>query len=108
MSGPHDVYWDWGAANDAIGALRRLAGEIDSAANRRARATTELLGSWEGPRQQEWLARYATMQTASIRLRERCLQVANAIAQASDRARAEQDRINHIRAEQERLAQQQR
>lgn len=104
MSGQNDVWWDWQAADEAIGALRRAANAIDAAARQRASAAAELLAGWEGPRQREWAARHAAIQAEAIRLREQCLQMANAIAQASARARAEQDRINRERLSAQQVA----
>ncbi len=97
MSGRSDVWWDWNAADEASGALRRMASAIDAAARQRASAASVLLTGWEGPRQREWAARHAAIQAEAIRLREQCLHAANAIAQASARARAEQDRLNRER-----------
>ncbi len=97
-----DVWWDWQAADEAIGALQRMANALDAAAAQRARAANALLADLAGPRQREWSARNTAIQAETNRLREQCLRAAQAIAQASARARAEQDRINR-----ERLAAQQ-
>jgi hypothetical protein len=98
MSGRPDVWWNWQASDDAIGALRRMAAVLDEETGQRARAAAELLAAWQGPRQEEWALRQASLQVTATSLRDRCLQAAQAIAQASARARAEQDRINRERS----------
>ncbi len=98
MSRWQDVRWDWHAAREAVGKLRQMAALIDAVSGQQARAAHELLQEWQGPRQREWAARHAAVQAEACRLRERCLQAARAIEQASDRARAEQDRIDRERA----------
>ncbi|WP_298817501.1 hypothetical protein [Chloroflexus sp.] len=101
MSRP-DVWWDWHAADEAVGALRRIADALDTAATQRARIADELLAGLAGPRKSEWTARHAAIQSEATQLREQCLRAAQAITQVSARARADQDRINR-----ERLAHQQ-
>ncbi|WP_028457586.1 hypothetical protein [Chloroflexus sp. Y-396-1] len=98
MSGQPDVWWDWQASDAAIAALRRVAAAVDAEQRQRSRAATELLADWRGPRQDEWALRQAALQITAVQLRDRCLQAAQAIAQASERARAEQARINRERA----------
>ncbi len=104
MSGRSDVWWDWNASDAAIGALHRVADAVDAAQRQRSRAATELLADWRGPRQDEWALRQAALQITAVQLRDRCLQAAQAIAQASARARDEQDRINRERATLQQIA----
>ena len=88
----NDVRWNWGAADEAIAALRRMADRLDQSAHERTRVAD--------PAQRQWRGRYRNdfdhylerlLQEARSRAGE-CRDAAGQVARASQAAAEEQHR----------------
>lgn len=91
--------WDWGAADEAIHALRSSADLLDSTSAERARLAQEATSEWRGRYRNEFDSELERIQRRSRDLAAQFRDSANRIAAASRRAWEEQ---HHREAERDR------
>lgn len=85
-----DVRWNHDAANRAIAALRRIAEELERTAQERMAAARLASGDFRGPHADTFEAHVAEVHGRAHALAAYYREAAGRIAQASERARAEQ------------------
>jgi septal ring factor EnvC (AmiA/AmiB activator) len=105
----NDVRWDWGAADEAIHALRSSADLMDSTSAERARLAQEATAEWRGRYRGEFEVELGRIQRRSGDLAAQFRDAANRIASASQRAweerrhrESERDRWRREREDEER------
>lgn len=87
-----DVVWDWGAANQAINALRRAADMLDESAATRRQLAGQAQEEWRGKYRDQFDVRLAKMMQTANGLAAEYRAAAGRIARASEDARNEQNR----------------
>ena len=86
-----DVAWDWGAANEAMNALRRAADMLDQTAYERKRKADQATAEWRGVYREEFDEDLRGILTRARDLARDFRDIANRISRASGDARREQD-----------------
>jgi len=111
----NDVQWDWGAAEEAIRALRSSADLLDSTSRERARLAEEAQAQWRGRYRKEFDSEFERIQRRSRDLAAQIRDSADRIASASHRAweeqrhrEAERQRWQREREDEERRAREER
>lgn len=94
----NNVVWNWGAANDAVSALRRAAGLLEQTGSERRRKAQAATDEWRGFFRSEFDGDLGRMLSRAHDLAEEYLAAADRIAGASDRAHREQKRREAERA----------
>lgn len=93
-----DVKWDWGAANNAIQALRRSADLMENTARQRMGVAGQAKTEWRGRFRLEFDDKLRHMDHRAYVIASELRALAGRIASASEAARAEQSRREHDRA----------
>jgi len=88
----HNVVWNWGAANDAMSALRRAADLLDRTADERQYKAREATAEWRGAHRDRFDDELRRILQRARDLAAEYRNTANRIAQASQHARDEQNR----------------
>jgi hypothetical protein len=86
----NDVIWDWGAANEAIGALQRAASRLDESVHERGLVAAEAQREWRGRYRDEFDVGLADLVRRAQSLAAELRTTASRIASASEAARSEQ------------------
>lgn len=94
-----DVCWNHGAADAAIGALNRVASELERLAGERVRMAHSLLAEWRGKRRNEFDQRMRQFDHEDATLAQDLRWAAQEVARLSEMAREEQARRERERAE---------
>lgn len=93
-----DVDWDHGAAEAAIGALRRAADVLDQITSQRERVADEARAEWRGRYRKSFDGQFQQMVSHARQLAGEYRDAANQIARASQWAWDEQRRREQERA----------
>jgi hypothetical protein len=93
-----DVRWNQAAASRAIAELRRVAEELDQTSGERTRLAGEATAHWKGDHRLAFDGYLAAVLRDARRLAHEYREAARQIAQASERARAEQAHRERERA----------
>jgi uncharacterized protein YukE len=93
-----DVRWNYGAADAAASALRRIADMLDETASKRADLAREAQAEWRGQFREVFDQELERLLRRAGELAHECREAANRIAQASQRARDEQAHRERERA----------
>lgn len=94
-----DVCWDYGAADAAISALNRAAGEIERMSGERARVAISVLSEWRGGHREHFNQRLRQVDWEDSALSSALRRAGQEIAYLSQQAREEQARRERERAE---------
>jgi len=86
----NNVVWDWGAANDAMVALRATASMLDDTAGERKRKAQRATAEWRGKHREQFDGDLARMLARAHDLARECRAAADRIGVASDDASKEQ------------------
>jgi hypothetical protein len=92
-----DVVWDQGAANEAIAALQRAAGQLESSVQERKLVAAAAQTEWRGRFREEFDIDLARMIQQALSIAAEYRIVANRIAAASTAAQNEQNHRLHER-----------
>ena len=93
-----NVNWDFGAAEAAIGALRRAADLLGQTTSERERVAGEARAEWRGRYRESFDGQFQQMVNRARQLADEYRGAANQIARASQWAREEQHRREEERA----------
>jgi uncharacterized protein YukE len=93
----NDVVWDYGAANEAIAALHKAAGQLESSVQERKVMAAAAQTEWRGRYRQEFDNDLARMIQQALRIADEYRAVANRIRAASAAAQDEQSHRVHER-----------
>ena len=92
-----NVRWDWGAADEASGALRRAADKLDASVAERTSVAREAQAEWRGGYRDKFDVDLDHMVRRARDLANQYRQAAGRIASASRRAYEEQRHREHER-----------
>jgi len=87
-----NVRWDWGAADAAMAALRRVADRLDATANENVRIAGPAQAEWRGARRLRFDDDLASTVRKEHALADECRRMAGRISDASSAAHREQDK----------------
>ncbi len=86
------VRWNYGAADDAVSALRRAADILEQSVAERERLAVDAMAEWRGPKRVEFEEQLRRLLQQARDLAEQYREVAVRIERASERAREEERR----------------